>query len=90
MTSVMRADPTHSKHSISTGATLAILVQPFALMGPVAEVGLRIGMGYTLVTIGLITGPPISGAILDGTGQLRNVGYYGGASASSSSLVASG
>ena len=57
-------------------------MQPFALMGPVAEVGLRIGMGYTLVTIGLIAGPPISGAILDGTGQLRDVGYYGGASPS--------
>ncbi|KAM5535342.1 hypothetical protein V8D89_011027 [Ganoderma adspersum] len=63
---------------VSTGATLAILVQPFALMGPVEEVGLRIGMGYTLVTIGLIAGPPISGAILDGTGEFRNVGYYGG------------
>ena len=54
-------------------------MQPFALMGPIEEVGLRIGMGYTLVTIGLIAGPPISGAIVDGTGSFKNVGYYGGA-----------
>ncbi|PIL27914.1 MFS general substrate transporter [Ganoderma sinense ZZ0214-1] len=63
---------------ISSGAILAVLVQPFALMGPIAGVGLRIGMAYTLVTIGLIAGPPISGAIVDVTGSFRDVGYYGG------------
>ncbi|KAI1786163.1 MFS general substrate transporter [Ganoderma leucocontextum] len=63
---------------ISTGAILAILVQPFAHMGPVADVGLRIGMAFTLVTAGVIAGPPISGAIVDSTGSFKNVGYYGG------------
>ncbi|PIL27910.1 MFS general substrate transporter [Ganoderma sinense ZZ0214-1] len=65
---------------ISTGATLALLVQPFARMGPVPEVGLRIGMGLTVVAIGVITGAPMSGAILDGTGSFKDVGYAGGAS----------
>ncbi|KAI1786161.1 MFS general substrate transporter [Ganoderma leucocontextum] len=72
---------------ISTGAILAILVQPFALMGAVEDVGLRIGMAYTLVTIGLLAGPPISGAIVDGTGSFKNVGYYGGAFECSSRMV---
>ena len=47
-------------------------------MGPVEDVGLRIGMGLTLVTAGVIAGPPISGAIIDSTGSFKNVGYYGG------------
>ena len=67
-------------YSISTGATLALLVQPFARMGPVPEVGLRIGMGLTVVAIGVITGSPMSGAIVDGTGSFKDVGYVGGSS----------
>ncbi|PIL26828.1 MFS general substrate transporter [Ganoderma sinense ZZ0214-1] len=63
---------------ISTGAILAIIVQPFAHMGPVEDVGLRIGMALTVVTAGVIAGPPISGAIVDDTGSFKNVGYYGG------------
>ena len=47
-------------------------------MGPVEDVGLRIGMALTLVTAGVIAGPPISGAIVDNTGSFKNVGYYGG------------
>ena len=49
-------------------------------MGPIEDVGLRIGMALTLMTIGVVSGAPISGAILDGTGSFKNVGYYGGAS----------
>ena len=48
-------------------------------MGPVSDVGLRIGMGLTVVAIGVITGSPMSGAILDGTGSFKDVGYVGGA-----------
>ena len=49
-------------------------------MGPIEDVGLRIGMALTLMTIGVVSGAPISGAILDSTGSFKNVGYYGGAS----------
>ena len=48
-------------------------------MGPVSDVGLRIGMGLTVVAIGVITGSPMSGAILDDTGSFKDVGYVGGA-----------
>ncbi|KAM5536453.1 hypothetical protein V8D89_009889 [Ganoderma adspersum] len=64
---------------ISTGGILAIIVQPFAHMGPVEDVGMRIGMALTLVTAGVIAGPPISGAIVDSTGSFKDVGYYGAA-----------
>lgn len=49
-------------------------------MGPIGDVGLRIGMGLTVMTVGVVSGAPISGAILDSTGSFKNVGYYGGAS----------
>ncbi|KAM5536464.1 hypothetical protein V8D89_009900 [Ganoderma adspersum] len=57
---------------------VAIIIQPFARMGPIEDVGLRIGMALTLMTIGVVSGAPISGAILDSTGSFKNVGYYGG------------
>ncbi len=47
-------------------------------MGRPVDVGLRIGMGLTIVTAGVVAGAPISGAIFDHTGSYKNVGYYGG------------
>ena len=47
-------------------------------MGPVADVGMRIGMGSTLTGIGVIAGPPIAGALLDASGSFKSVGYYAG------------
>ncbi|KAI1794304.1 MFS general substrate transporter [Ganoderma leucocontextum] len=63
---------------MSTGAIIATLVYPFTRMGPVSDVGVRIGMGLTVMSIGILAGPPISGAIVDATGSFRNVGYYAG------------
>ncbi|PIL27909.1 MFS general substrate transporter [Ganoderma sinense ZZ0214-1] len=63
---------------IAYGAVVAIYVQPFAHIGPVEDVGVRIGIAFTLVTAGVVSGAPISGAILDGTGSFKDVGYYGG------------
>ena len=63
---------------IGTGGYYASMVQPFELMGRLAEVGLRIGMGFTLVTVGVVAGTPLLGAIFDVTGSYKNVGYCGG------------
>ena len=63
-------------------------MQPFARMGPVADMGMRIGMGSTLTGIGVIAGPPIAGALLDATGSFRNVGYYAGKRAASATMFA--
>ena len=63
---------------LSTGAIIATLVHPFTHMGPVSDVGVRIGMGLTVMSVGILAGPPISGAIVDATGSFRNVGYFAG------------
>ncbi|PIL23134.1 MFS general substrate transporter [Ganoderma sinense ZZ0214-1] len=63
---------------LSTGAIIATLVHPFTRMGPVSDVGVRIGMGLTIMSVGILAGPPIAGAIVDATGSFRNVGLYAG------------
>ncbi|PIL27907.1 MFS general substrate transporter [Ganoderma sinense ZZ0214-1] len=61
---------------LSIGGVYASMVQPFERMGRLADVGMRMGMGFTLITGGLVAGSPISGAIFDATGSYKNVGYY--------------
>ncbi|KAM5543478.1 hypothetical protein V8D89_002729 [Ganoderma adspersum] len=63
---------------MSTGAIIATLVHPFTRMGPVSDVGVRIGMGLAIMSVGILAGPPISGAIVDATGSFKNVGYFAG------------
>ena len=48
------------------------------------EVGVRGGMSMTLVALGAIAGPPISGAINGATGGFVFTGVYAGAQKSSS------
>ncbi|KAI1786162.1 MFS general substrate transporter [Ganoderma leucocontextum] len=63
---------------ISTGGYYSAMIQPFERMGRLEDVGLRIGMAFTLITAGVVAGPPLSGAIFDATGSYKNVGYCGG------------
>ncbi|KAL5634566.1 hypothetical protein ACGC1H_002568 [Rhizoctonia solani] len=51
---------------------------PPATMGSVDDVGRRIGMLMSIITIGAVAGPPSSGAIRDATGSFEYVGYYAG------------
>ncbi|CAE6413771.1 unnamed protein product [Rhizoctonia solani] len=51
---------------------------PPATMGGVDDVGRRIGMLMSIITIGAVAGPPSSGAIRDATGSFEYVGYYAG------------
>ncbi|KAJ1307955.1 hypothetical protein OPQ81_002032 [Rhizoctonia solani] len=51
---------------------------PVSTMGSVDDVGRRIGMLMSIITIGAIAGPPSSGAIRDATGSFKYVGYYAG------------
>ena len=45
------------------------------------DIGTRIGMFMTIMAIGALAGPPISGAIADGAmGGFVAVGYYAGTS----------
>jgi MCP family monocarboxylic acid transporter-like MFS transporter 10 len=47
-------------------------------MGEVEDVGRRSGMMMTIIAMGALAGPPISGAINNATGGFREVGYFAG------------
>ena len=65
-------------YGMTSGVFVAIMAQPVVRMGTVTEVGMRTGMAFTVMSLGALAGPPISGAILDHSGKLENVGYYAG------------
>ena len=47
-------------------------------MGETGDVGRRTGMFMTILAVGALSGPPISGAINTRTGSFKPVGYYAG------------
>lgn len=48
--------------------------------GEIEDVGRRVGMAMTIIAIGALAGPPISGAINRATGGYEVVGFYAGMS----------
>jgi MFS family permease len=65
-------------YGISSGAFVALIAGPIMAMGPVEDVGRRTGMYFTVMAIGALAGPPISGAIENATGGYKAVGIYAG------------
>ncbi|KAL1948801.1 hypothetical protein VTO73DRAFT_10607 [Trametes versicolor] len=65
-------------YGASSGVFVSVMGAPVVQMGKVTEVGMRVGMTFTIMSLGALAGPPISGAILDRTGSFENVGYYAG------------
>ena len=47
-------------------------------MGDTEDVGRRLGMFLSILSIGALAGPPISGAISTATGGFKDVGFYAG------------
>jgi MFS transporter, MCT family, solute carrier family 16 (monocarboxylic acid transporters), member 10 len=47
-------------------------------MGDTSDVGRRIGMFMSILALGALGGPPISGAINTATGGFEAVGWYAG------------
>ena len=47
-------------------------------MGDTEDVGRRLGMSMSILSIGALAGPPISGAISTTAGGFKDVGYYAG------------
>ena len=47
-------------------------------MGDTEDVGRRLGMFMSILSIGALAGPPISGAIGTATGGFKDVGFYAG------------
>lgn len=63
-----------------TGVYASMLTAPLLGMGQTQTVGLRVGMFFSILALGALAGPPISGAINDATGGYKEVGYYAGSS----------
>lgn len=63
-----------------------MLAAPLISMGETHDVGLRLGMFFTILAFGALAGPPISGAINVATNGFKAVGYYAGQLSSASSF----
>src|ERR1700691_90257 len=60
----------------SSGTYISLVVFPIMSMGASGDVGRRLGMFTSIISIGALTGPPISGAINSATGGYEAVGCY--------------
>ncbi|KAI0314723.1 MFS general substrate transporter [Amylostereum chailletii] len=65
-------------YGFTSGAYVGLLAGPIMAMGPTEDVGRRTGMYFTVTAMGALAGPPISGAIIDATGNYKAVGLYAG------------
>lgn len=64
--------------SAAQGGVISILPMPVTRMGGNQDLGQRLGIPLTFLAIGVVLGPPISGAIYTSTGGFEAVGYYAG------------
>lgn len=65
-------------YGVSSGVFVSMLAAPLITMGNTHDVGVRLGMFFTILALGALAGPPISGAINQATGGFKAVGYYAG------------
>ncbi|KAJ8700393.1 hypothetical protein PTI98_003422 [Pleurotus ostreatus] len=61
-----------------SGTYTSLLAKPMMELGDTGDVGRRLGMFMSILAIGALIGPPISGAINTATGGFHVVGYYAG------------
>ncbi|KAI0345394.1 MFS general substrate transporter [Trametopsis cervina] len=65
-------------YGVSSGVFISLLSAPIVEMGHLSDIGIRLGMFFTVLALGAVAGPPISGAINGATGNYFAVGYYAG------------
>ena len=65
-------------YGFCSGAYVSLLPVPVVMMGDMHDAGRRTGIVMTVVALGAIAGPPISGAIAEATDGFQAVGYYAG------------
>ena len=63
-------------YGASSGAMATLIGVPMMTLGESADVGRRTGMYFTIVSLGALAGPPISGAINHSTGGYTAVGIF--------------
>ncbi|KAJ7580774.1 major facilitator superfamily domain-containing protein [Mycena floridula] len=61
-----------------SGAFVSTFLTPLYELGDISDVGRRTGMVMSIVALGALAGPPISGAINKASGGYEAVGYYAG------------
>ncbi|THU80057.1 MFS general substrate transporter [Dendrothele bispora CBS 962.96] len=64
-------------YGLSSGAFVGLCMVPVAALGRLSDFGRRAGMQMTIMALGALIGPPISGAILNSHG-FQPVGIYAG------------
>ncbi|KAG1863604.1 MFS general substrate transporter [Suillus subalutaceus] len=67
-------------HGFSIGAYITLYSASAVAMGKMEDAGRRVGMFMSIIGLGGIAGPPISGAISTTTGGFAAAGYYAGGS----------
>ena len=65
-------------YRVASGVFVSMLAAPLIPMGETHDVGLRLGMFFTILAFGALAGPPVSGAINQSTNGFKAVGYYAG------------
>jgi MCP family monocarboxylic acid transporter-like MFS transporter 10 len=65
-------------YGAAVGAFAALISVPMIALGDSTDVGRRTGMYLTVLSLGSLAGPPISGAINRATGGYTVVGIYAG------------
>ena len=65
-------------YGLCSGPYLSLGSLPVVMMGDMDDAGSRTGTALTVIALGTIAGPPISGAIAQATDGFKAVGYYAG------------
>ncbi|KAJ7589158.1 major facilitator superfamily domain-containing protein [Mycena floridula] len=65
-------------YGFASGSYVSLLTNPVMEFGETADIGRRVGMMMSILALGGLAGPPISGAINSATGGFEAVGYYAG------------
>ncbi|KZP29024.1 MFS general substrate transporter [Athelia psychrophila] len=65
-------------YGFGSGAYVSLFAVPMMAFGEMHDVGRRVGMAMTILALGALAGPPISGAINNATGGFSAVGYFAG------------
>lgn len=65
-------------YGFSLGAFVALLPHPVTVMGPLSDLGQRLGMSMGVLSIGALLGPPISGILVRQTSGFQIAGIYAG------------
>ncbi|EJD00226.1 MFS general substrate transporter [Fomitiporia mediterranea MF3/22] len=65
-------------YGITSGAFICLVAAPVAYFGAINDVGRRTGLQMTIMAIGALIGPPISGAIKEHHSSFHEVGIFAG------------